>query len=63
MECMPFKLAFIAGARPNFMKIAPLMEAFSNRPEWEPALIHTGQHYDDSMSGSFSATWNPRSAL
>ena len=53
MKCMPFKLVFIAGARPNFMKIAPLMDALSNRPEWDPVLIHTGQHYDDSMSGQF----------
>jgi UDP-N-acetylglucosamine 2-epimerase (non-hydrolysing) len=50
---MPFKLVFIAGARPNFMKIAPLMDALNDRPDWESVLIHTGQHYDDSMSGQF----------
>jgi len=47
----------IAGARPNFMKIAPIIEAFKkldpdhNKITWR--LIHTGQHYDKSMSGNF----------
>ena len=43
----------LAGARPNFMKVAPLMAAISQDPDFETILIHTGQHYDDSMSGSF----------
>lgn len=47
----------IAGARPNFMKIAPLLSALELRKEVELEidyrLIHTGQHYDDRMSGSF----------
>jgi UDP-N-acetylglucosamine 2-epimerase (non-hydrolysing) len=47
------RLAVIAGARPNFMKIAPLMKALGDCPEFDPILIHTGQHYDDNMSGSF----------
>lgn len=46
----------IAGARPNFMKIAPIIEALS-KPEISTQLsyrlIHTGQHYDKKMSGSF----------
>ena len=47
----------IAGARPNFMKIAPIIEAIRDRQKrgfsLEFRLIHTGQHYDQSMSGSF----------
>ena len=44
------KIISVAGARPNFMKIAPLMEAFGNRSEIDPMLVHTGQHYDEKMS-------------
>lgn len=43
----------IVGARPNFMKIAPLMEAYKSFPEIEPLLVHTGQHYDREMSDLF----------
>lgn len=47
----------IAGARPNFMKIAPMIDALEARkPEGgtlEFRLIHTGQHYDRNMSGAF----------
>ena len=43
----------VAGARPNFMKIAPLMEAFAAREGIEPMLVHTGQHYDERMSDLF----------
>ena len=44
----------VAGARPNFMKIAPLMHEFARRPtRFEPILVHTGQHYDKAMSDSF----------
>ena len=48
------KLDIIAGARPNFMKIAPIiaaLEKVSNKIQYR--LIHTGQHYDKKMSGSF----------
>jgi UDP-N-acetylglucosamine 2-epimerase (non-hydrolysing) len=44
------KLFLIAGARPNFMKIAPLMHALEGNKNIEVLLIHTGQHYDLSMS-------------
>ncbi len=44
------KVILVAGARPNFIKIAPLMRALENHPVIEPILIHTGQHYDDKMS-------------
>ena len=47
------KIISVVGARPNFMKIAPLMHAFQARPEIEPFLVHTGQHYDDRMSDLF----------
>lgn len=47
----------IAGARPNFMKIAPIIRAIERRKEagssLDYRLIHTGQHYDRNMSGSF----------
>lgn len=47
------KIISVAGARPNFMKIAPLMAAFGQHPEIEPMLVHTGQHYDEKMSDLF----------
>ena len=50
---MSIRLAVLAGARPNFMKVAPLLAAFRQDSDFEAILIHTGQHYDDSMSGSF----------
>ena len=50
----PIRLLAVAGARPNFMKIAPLMREFAKRPSrFEPILVHTGQHYDKAMSDSF----------
>ena len=47
------KIINVAGARPNFMKIAPLMEAFAATEGIEPMLVHTGQHYDEKMSDLF----------
>lgn len=47
------KILHVAGARPNFMKIAPLMKAFEGHPQVEQRLVHTGQHYDDQMSRVF----------
>ena len=44
----------IVGARPNFMKIAPLMRAFRDVPErFDARLVHTGQHYDEAMKDAF----------
>jgi UDP-N-acetylglucosamine 2-epimerase (non-hydrolysing) len=43
----------VVGARPNFMKIAPLMAAWKAHPSIEPLLVHTGQHYDPNMSDLF----------
>ena len=47
------KIISVAGARPNFMKIAPLMEAFAAVDGIDPMLVHTGQHYDEKMSDLF----------
>jgi len=49
------KIDIIAGARPNFMKIAPIIAAIENGHSEEISyrLIHTGQHYDRNMSGAF----------
>src|SRR5262245_47714058 len=47
------KIITVAGARPNFMKIAPLMWEFARREQVEPFLVHTGQHYDEAMSKLF----------
>lgn len=44
----------VVGARPNFMKIAPIFAAFENyQSVMRPYLVHTGQHYDDAMKDSF----------
>ena len=46
------KIDLIAGARPNFMKIAPIIDALKGTL-MDFRLVHTGQHYDRNMSGSF----------
>jgi UDP-N-acetylglucosamine 2-epimerase (non-hydrolysing) len=43
----------VVGARPNFVKIASLVRSLRARPEVEHLLVHTGQHYDESMSELF----------
>lgn len=47
------KLLCVVGARPNFMKMAPLLEAMKAYPHLQPTLVHTGQHYDAAMSDVF----------
>jgi len=47
------KILNVVGARPNFMKIAPLMEEYKHHSNIEPVLVHTGQHYDEKMSDLF----------
>lgn len=62
MICM-MKILVVVGARPNFMKAAPILKAIGEfnriRGEWagaiEPVLVHTGQHYDAKMSDAFFA--------
>ncbi len=48
----------IAAARPNFMKVAPLWHALRAAPDFDPVLIHTGQHYDANMSSDILADLN-----
>ncbi len=47
------KIINIVGARPNFMKIAPIMHEYKKYPQIEPLLVHTGQHYSEEMSDLF----------
>ncbi|MDQ3331568.1 MAG: UDP-N-acetylglucosamine 2-epimerase, partial [Planctomycetota bacterium] len=47
------KLVVVCGARPNFMKIAPIMWAIQKRADMSAVLVHTGQHYDRKMSELF----------
>jgi len=51
----PARVHLIAAARPNFMKVAPLWHALTAAPDFEPVLIHTGQHYDANMSDAIFA--------
>lgn len=48
------RILSVVGARPNFMKVAPIIKQFSAHPiAVTHQLVHTGQHYDERMSGSF----------
>jgi len=48
------KIINVVGARPNFMKMAPIIEAMNRHPgRIEHLLVHTGQHYDQKMSQAF----------
>ncbi|MDD2768191.1 MAG: UDP-N-acetylglucosamine 2-epimerase (non-hydrolyzing) [Methylococcus sp.] len=48
------KVINVVGARPNFMKMAPIIEAMDARPDhFRHVLVHTGQHYDERMSRAF----------
>jgi len=48
------KVINVVGARPNFMKVAPIVEAMKRRErEFTPLVVHTGQHYDAAMSDTF----------
>lgn len=50
------KVVHVVGARPNYMKIAPIMAEMAQRADrFEQVLVHTGQHYDANMSGDFFA--------
>ena len=50
---VPRKIVSVVGTRPNYMKIAPIAAELANRDDVEHVLVHTGQHYDDSMSRVF----------
>jgi UDP-N-acetylglucosamine 2-epimerase (non-hydrolysing) len=51
----------IVGARPNFMKMAPLMRAVSSDPAHQHLLVHTGQHYDEHLNDAIFRDLNLRS--
>lgn len=50
---MTREIVVVAGARPNFVKVAPILHEFQRRPLARVELVHTGQHYDATMSGVF----------
>jgi UDP-N-acetylglucosamine 2-epimerase (non-hydrolysing) len=47
------RVVSVVGTRPNYMKVAPIVAELSRREAFEHVLVHTGQHYDDSMSRIF----------
>ena len=49
------RLLSVVGARPNFMKVAPIVEELKRHPGVEHCLVHSGQHYDELLSGNFFA--------
>src|ERR1700732_2432665 len=50
---MKIQISAIVGARPNFVKMAPILEEAGRRPAFQCRLIHTGQHYSAKMSATF----------
>ncbi len=49
----PLHVINVVGARPNFMKVAPIVRAMERSPGFASRLVHTGQHYDPAMSRVF----------
>ena len=49
----PIPISAVVGTRPNFMKMAPILEEIRRHPRFSARLIHTGQHYSAEMSDSF----------
>ena len=47
------EIVCVVGARPNFMKMAPILDSLRAYPDIRPFLVHTGQHYDEEMSRVF----------
>ena len=47
------KIINVVGARPNFIKIMPILKVMKRHKEIKPLLVHTGQHYDYTMSATF----------
>jgi UDP-N-acetylglucosamine 2-epimerase (non-hydrolysing) len=52
------RILSVVGARPNFMKIAPIAEELKKYPGIEHCLVHSGQHYDELLSGNFFTDLN-----
>ena len=50
---MTKSIYLVAGARPNFIKLAPLVWVLLSRPSVPFQIVHTGQHYDHAMSQTF----------
>jgi len=46
-------IVHVVGARPNYMKVAPIMQSLRETPGTRQLLVNTGQHYDDAMSAVF----------
>src|SRR5438093_12197179 len=54
------RILSVVGARPNFMKLAPVDRELAKRPDVEHLIVHTGQHYDPEMSAAFfEERWIP----
>ena len=54
------RIVSVVGARPNFMKLAPVDRALARRGDVEHVIVHTGQHYDSDMSDAFfDELWIP----
>ena len=47
------RLMSVVGARPNFIKISPVVEELKRNSDFEHRLVHSGQHYDELLSNSF----------
>ena len=50
---LPLSIILVVGARPNFVKVAPLLHALARLDDVRPSLLHTGQHYDWALSQAF----------
>ena len=65
----PYSITVVAGARPNFMKIAPIVRALNARKrdaaaagiDLRVSIVHTGQHYDETCPRSSSGILRSRS--
>jgi UDP-N-acetylglucosamine 2-epimerase (non-hydrolysing) len=55
---MKIRIVNVVGARPNFLRMAPLMtECARHQDRVDPVLVHTGQHCDNNMSKLFFEQW------
>ncbi|OAN49161.1 UDP-N-acetyl glucosamine 2-epimerase [Paramagnetospirillum marisnigri] len=55
MSQRPRTVVCVVGARPNYMKAAPIVAALKDSARFRPLLVHTGQHYDPDMNDTFFA--------